>query len=159
MESRKKQKKGYSLIELLIVISIIGVAATLSWSGLSTVRQQSVVDNACDSVAVMANKARSYALAGIHGGDTNNADSIRFECSLNTCAITSSANAGSTWTPFDQDSYVLQNMSFDAPFSIIYTIPYATAPSGDTSHTITLADSSPAITKTLITSNFKASCQ
>lgn len=154
MKFANKRYRGFTLIELLVVISIIGVAATLSWASVSNAKKQTLVDNACDGVAVMANKARAYALAGM-----NNANRIRVHCTASSCQIQSSPDAsGSNWPTDIESAFVLQSAQFSVAPDITYVIPYATGSGVDATYTIQLVGDA-SVTKTLSTNNFKAVCQ
>jgi prepilin-type N-terminal cleavage/methylation domain-containing protein len=152
MEVNTKQRRGFSVIELLVVVFIVSVLATLSWESLANARKKTQVGNACESVAVLANKARSYALSGI-----KDADRVRVHCVANTCQIQNFNVISLSWINMIGDTYPLQAAKID-DFDIFYTIPYAIGSGNDVSRVITLI-SDASITKTLTTSNFKATCQ
>ena len=51
-------------MEMIIVIAIIGLIASVSWRSLSEGKKRNEVGNVCKVVASMINKTRSYALTG-----------------------------------------------------------------------------------------------
>lgn len=151
---------GFTLIEVMVVIAIIGIAATISWDSLGTTRKKTLVENTCEGVAAMHNKARGYALAGIP-----NVDKIRVSCATSSCVMQSHAVGApaTTWGDIDAPytfagaSFVSSASSATPPITE-YAIPYAASGSGDTSYTLSVTGDA-AITKTITISNFKASCQ
>jgi len=158
MKSIVKQRKGFSLIELMVVIAIIGIGASISWESLSNARNQTKVNGACESAAVTINKARSYALAGLAG-----VNAVRAHCDqdaatgVGLCSVQSSGDGGSSWTDIVGESYAFPaNVLMDASLDIVYALPYASpAVVNEKSYTLSAGQSS----ATLVTSNFKASCR
>lgn len=63
-KNKEKKHKGFSLIELLIVIAIIGIMTAISWKTLVEMRDTSNAKNACEEAAGAINQARNYALSG-----------------------------------------------------------------------------------------------
>lgn len=66
-------KKGFTLVEMLIVITIVGLLATVSISGYTSFRKSSVLDLAADSIVADIYDARDSAKFGkvIGGGDVS----------------------------------------------------------------------------------------
>lgn len=152
----QKYKQGFTLLELLIVMAIVSTVASLSWETLVKVRNQSQVNNACESVATMVNKARSYALSGI-----NDTSEIKFECSKNlrVCDIRRRKDAGSGWSLVSGESqYPVESGVTTTDFTVIYSLPYAS--NAIITHTATIAsESDPSISKNISIDSFKAVCQ
>ena len=69
-------KKGFTLVEMLIVISIVGLLATISIGGYTSFRKSSVLDLAADSIVADIYDARDSAKFGkVMGGGEEEADS------------------------------------------------------------------------------------
>ncbi len=66
-------KKGFTLVEILIVITIVGLLATISIGGYTSFRKSSVLDLAADSIVADIYDARDSAKFGkvIGGGDVS----------------------------------------------------------------------------------------
>ncbi|MDD5084330.1 MAG: type II secretion system protein [Candidatus Moranbacteria bacterium] len=153
MEVNTRRQKGFTLIELLVVAGIIAIGATMSWISVSNAKKKMQVDNTCQSVAAMVNKARSYALSGVNG-----ANKVRLHCTTNSCSVQrNSIAAPTTWTLVD-NTYDFPGTQFTGAFDMEYDIPYATGVSGSVDHVIQLIGDT-SVTKTLTTTNFKATCQ
>ncbi len=157
MKRDTHKQKGFTFVEVMVVIAIIGIAATISWDSLGTTRKKTLVENTCEGVAAMHNKARGYAHAGI-----SNVDKIRVNCVTNSCVMQSHAVGAlaTTWADIDAP-YTFAGASFatpPTPPTTEYAIPYAASGSGDTSYTLSVTGDA-TITKTITISNFKASCQ
>jgi prepilin-type N-terminal cleavage/methylation domain-containing protein len=156
------QYRGFTLIELMIVIGIIGILAGVSLKLVSDTRKKTQVNNACESVVALANKARGYALSGI-----NNTDSIRLRCdkSAATCVIERhavgspvanySTVAGESALTLPQGAQF--SAAMPATFGVTYSLPYGGG-SGTVNGTINLnGGGSP--TRDFSITNFGASCQ
>lgn len=55
---------GFTLVEVLLVVAIIGIIASVSWVTLVGAKKNSDVLNSCEQVASMINKTRNYVLSG-----------------------------------------------------------------------------------------------
>lgn len=62
-------KKGFTLVEMLIVISIVGLLATISIGEYTRFRKVSVLDLAADGIVASINDARDSAKFGRVGGE------------------------------------------------------------------------------------------
>ena len=62
MKKTVKNKKAFTLIELLIIMAILSILAAVSYTTLNKMRTQSQIENACNAVAAMINKTRNYDL-------------------------------------------------------------------------------------------------
>lgn len=157
MELAKKQYRGFTLIELFIVMAIIVTLATLSWTALADSKKKTVVSNACESVTSMVNKARSYALVGVVG-----ANSVRINCSATNCRIQKFTVSTNSWSLVNGEViYPLVGSSI-TPFIVQYPIPYASTASGTGitgSDPVVTLTGNVSITKTVVIDPFKALCQ
>lgn len=64
-------KKGFTLLELTIVIAASAIILALSWESLAKSRQDANESAACNELASYINKTRTYALTGkIVNGET-----------------------------------------------------------------------------------------
>lgn len=158
MKAWLKQKKGFSFIELIVVIAIVAIGAALSWSTLVTSRKRTQVNNACESVATMVNNARAYALAGLPG-----ITHLQARCdggAINSCRIIKlSSGATPQWTvvsggTLSKDSDLLRGVNI-VDFVRQYPIPYAATSAVNQNVTIGTAP----ITRTLTIDPFKAVCR
>jgi prepilin-type N-terminal cleavage/methylation domain-containing protein len=150
MKFRNTQNKGFTLIEVLLVVVIIGIAAALSFQSVADARRKVRVDGVCESLAGMTNKARAYALAGVSG-----ADKTQMICddATDTCRVQSHSASSGAWSDIDS-AYVAQGGVQIFKFSSEYAIPYAAVGSGATGNI-----NEGSFSKTLTITNFKATCQ
>jgi len=59
-----KNKKGFSLVEITIIVGIIAIMSFLSWRVLTSQKDVTQVEDAANVVASAINKTRAYALTG-----------------------------------------------------------------------------------------------
>ncbi len=57
--------KGYSLLELLVVLSIVGLMITIVIYGMVKFRQVMIISNATKEIALQLRKARRYAINNV----------------------------------------------------------------------------------------------
>lgn len=61
-------KKGFTLVEMLVVISIIAVLAVLAVSGYTSFRKASMVDLSADALIAQIDEMKAKAIHGTKGG-------------------------------------------------------------------------------------------
>lgn len=59
-----KNYKGVTFMELMIVIAIVSIFASMSWANYNNAKQQAEVDGVCSDLAATINQTRSLALTG-----------------------------------------------------------------------------------------------
>lgn len=147
------------MIELLIVITIIGIAATITWSSLAHSRNVKKVSNACESALVLANKTRAYALAGQIGIKKVSLDCTTAKCSIQMTDINDHVTTASGDT---LNTSAMQGVAMNpngGHLTILYTTPYGESSAGTSTITFTLPGTNPLITKTLTIDKFTALCK
>lgn len=68
---KNKLSKGFTMIELIVVVFIIGFISVLSFTGLTTYKYDQVHKNNLDNTLSLLNKARTKALSGENARDYN----------------------------------------------------------------------------------------
>ncbi|PAW77479.1 MAG: hypothetical protein B9S32_10800 [Verrucomicrobia bacterium Tous-C9LFEB] len=63
MQSNRQARKGFSLVELLVVMAVMGMVATLSITGFNSIVQAHTVSRGVYDVASLLELARSQAIA------------------------------------------------------------------------------------------------
>jgi len=96
----KRTKLGFTVIELIIVISIVGIVAAASFVMFDEARNKAVLQNAQASVINALEQARSRAATGV--GTTSHGVKIEgniiSECEGDPCIVTSSTTLKSATT-------------------------------------------------------------
>lgn len=64
VKNKSEHHKGFTLLELLVVIAIVSIIAVVSFEMLSRAKENTQEESACNDIAALINKTRSYALTG-----------------------------------------------------------------------------------------------
>lgn len=89
----KTKKKGFTLVELLIVMTIIAMLSLLAINGYMEYRKSTLLDFAADSIVAQINEMRSRAIHGDSG--SARADVIKEELdSLDSAEAASGSDSG-----------------------------------------------------------------
>lgn len=93
-------KKGFTLVEMLIVIAIVGILATISIGQYNQFRRVSVLDLAADSIVASINDARDSVKAGKVIGDSEASMCIglKFEADSGVTQVSSKFNNQKNWS-------------------------------------------------------------
>ncbi len=110
-------KKGFSLLEILVVISIIGIMTGAMVSSLGQSKNQQALKSAASEVVAAIRETQNYALTGKNaGGSCNN---YTFTYSGNSYNVSNGSGCGIN------DSYQLRNnVTFNNSSSITFTAPH-----------------------------------
>jgi prepilin-type N-terminal cleavage/methylation domain-containing protein len=142
---KNKNYLGFSLVELLVVIAIVGIIASVTFEILGASRKNVNLENECNNVASVINKARSYALSGrqLTAGSTSVAVSFPGNSTYSVDNLASGT-----------ESYSLVRVTSDAQ-----TFSFA-KPTGamTTTGTGTVTLSADGATRTVVVSAFSAKC-
>ncbi|PIR54993.1 hypothetical protein COU74_04635 [Candidatus Peregrinibacteria bacterium CG10_big_fil_rev_8_21_14_0_10_36_19] len=63
-------KKGFTLVEILIVMMIVAVLSSLAVNGYTSYRKYALVDLSADSLIAQMNEARDKAAHGVYNGES-----------------------------------------------------------------------------------------
>ncbi|MBD3360535.1 prepilin-type N-terminal cleavage/methylation domain-containing protein, partial [Candidatus Peregrinibacteria bacterium] len=69
MSFRESKKKGFTLVELLIVMAIIGVLSTLAINGYTQYRRSTLLDLAADNLVAQIYEFRDRTVRGDFGSE------------------------------------------------------------------------------------------
>lgn len=135
---------GFTLIEVLVVIAIIGIISLLGWEQLMRTKSESNVLNVCTEAASAINLTRSYAVTGKCSGSGANSLTITF--SGNVATITNS------------NEFVCETINLSSGTSCSGTVSYS-IPDGGKSGDSSIPCSFSSITRNVLIDSRKATCQ
>ena len=67
IKSIKFYKRGFTLLEMLVVIAVIGIMVAVVFSSFSKMKENQVLKNAGEDIISTVNKARTQTLAQLNG--------------------------------------------------------------------------------------------
>ncbi len=140
-------KKGFTLIELIVVLAVVAIVTTISWSALSGMKNRANVNNACGQVSAMINKTRNYALSG---KKVNGVVPASFTVSVNGSDVTI-AGGGTTMETYTIPGGV--NCVSSSSWSSTYNVPNAV---GTSSASITCSSNN--VSRTVVVTPYLAVC-
>lgn len=137
MKKNKKILAGYTLIELLIVIVIIGLLSSAMLIGFSGSNDANEVEKASREVASAMREAQNYALAGSQGGITGSRPrGFRVSWSGSTYGIQyiyQDAGGGSDQTQALRSYTLRKGVTFGGPGNFTFGLPHANVSFGTAS--------------------------
>ncbi len=137
-----KKIRGFTLVEILIVIAILAVLSVVSWSNLNNSKKATDVGNACSQVAAYINKARNYAVSG-------NAKSVSVNVTGKEINVSIISSSGAN----SQENYMLKGDVSCSSSSFSYL-----APNGVGSNGTIVCSSSNGSNKTVTVTPYQAVC-
>lgn len=114
----KENQKGYSLVELMLVIALIGIMVVIGFVSLVSARNKNAVEVAAREVAAVAREAQNYALSGkdLWTSTQNNCGGYTFGWNAATYSISGCTNK----------IYTLKNgVTFGGPNFVTFDIPFS----------------------------------
>jgi len=129
-------KKGFTLMELIIVVAIIAIASVFSFSAFRANITRATFDDAVSDVIAVFQEARGYSIKNVEiDGDINEIYTV----SSTSAVVTISGDISGTITTYDLSDRV----SFDYDWEVYYEAPYgdfSTSSGSDLEFTITAGD-------------------
>lgn len=129
-----KNKKGMSLIEMVVLIAIVGIMSAVSIVSLTTAKRNSELETAAEEVVAVLREAQNYSLTGKDITASCNVYAVTFSGSSNYTL----SNGGTC--PINQ-TYSLKNGVTVSGASTTFAAPHATVNLGSGWRTIAVSKS------------------
>jgi prepilin-type N-terminal cleavage/methylation domain-containing protein len=153
---KNKKNQGFSLMELMMVIAIIGIMTVVGFASTSSIKKNSLLRASQNEIASAIKLVQSYALQGKTINDAGNwvvpceyGFEFTDKSSYRTFYALTCGDAGTTLANYNLVGVVLENPSSVGDTSMTFSIPSATLSPGPVSITIAI-DGSPSDQKSII---------